>query len=314
MLMLVWANFIERGLVIWLWIIIALGSIVLLGPEYDHQAAYPAMGIKFLPIGVKGVFVASIFAALMSSIDSNINVQASFMVNDLYKNYMVKKASQKHYVLVSRIATSLALVIAFTIWATLLSGTTILNNFKLVSMLMAGGGFINFLQWFYWRINAPALLGGMLGSIVISINLRFILPKYVPWFSTYNLSKEFYAIGMLITVICSTIIGLIVAHKTKPTDMERLKEFYSKVRPIGWWGPVKKAVGNTVKHDKFNKSDIVTWICVVTGVLSYIFGLGKMLLGSYMLGGALIIVAIFAIRIMLWNVSKREWWHKDSSS
>ena len=183
------------------------------------------MGIKFLPIGVKGVFVASIFAALMSSIDSNINVQASFMVNDLYKNYMVKNASQKHYVLVSRIATSLALVIAFTIWATLLSGTTILNNFKLVSMLMAGGGFINFLQWFYWRINAPALLGGMLGSIVISINLRFILPKYVPWFSTYNLSKEFYAIGMLITVICSTIIGLIVAPKTKPTDMERMKKF-----------------------------------------------------------------------------------------
>jgi Na+/proline symporter len=303
-------NIVERGLLFWLWIIIALGSIVLLSRGFDRQAAYPAMAIRYLPIGMKGVFIASVFAALMSSIDSNINTQASWMVNDLYKNYLVKNASDKHYVFVSRIATVFALSVAFIIWRTLLSGTSILKNFKLISMLMAGGAFINFLQWFWWRINAAAMAAGILASMIITTLLKFVLPAHVEWFATYNFATKYWAFGMLITTLLSTLIGLLVALLTKPTDMEKLKEFYRRFQPIGFWGPVKKIVGSAVKHDKFSKSDILTWASVVFGIYCLIFGLGKLLLGSYLLGGLLLALGLIAIKVMLWNIGKREWWHK----
>lgn len=86
-----WADVIDFGLLFWLLIIVALGSVTMLPSDIDHEHAYIAMGITYLPVVVKGVFIASMFAALMSTIDTNLNLSAGFLTNDIYKNYFVKK-------------------------------------------------------------------------------------------------------------------------------------------------------------------------------------------------------------------------------
>lgn len=311
MLMILWSNVVERGLVAWLYIIIGLGSLVLLGGEtFDDQAAYPAMGIRFLPLGIKGLFVAGIFAALMSTVDTNLNIAASYVVNDIYKNYFKRHASDRHYVLISRLALAALLGISFIMWYFGMRGTTILNNFKIITQLMVGITLVGVAHWFWWRINAWAYVAAMAGSMLLAACFKWILPATVPFFATYNFSTDYYAIGMIIIALLTTVIWVIVALLTPPTDMERLKDFYRRVRPMGFWGPVRRELEG-VEGERFAWSELRSWLSAVACVYFFIFGLGKLLLGMYLYGTVLAIASFVCLRIMLWQIRSSPWWNRN---
>ena len=118
-------------------------------------------------------------------------------------------------------------------------------------------------------------------------------------------------IGMLITILFSAICWVTAMLATKPTKMENLKDFYSRVRPIGFWGPVKAELGADFKHESFKKSDLATWCCAVMGVYGFVFGFGKLLLGSYLLGIILITFSAISICAMIRIVSRNEWWREN---
>lgn len=309
MFMIVWSNIVERGLIFWLYIIIGLGSLVLLGgDEFDHQAAYPAMGLYFLPIGLKGLFMAAIIAALMSSIDTGLNSAASYMVNDLYKNYFVKNQTDRHYVLAARVATALLMLLAFLLWYYGMRGTTILNNFKKITMFMAGASFVNLLHWFWWRVNGWSLISAMLGSALFTWLLGWVLPAQVPWFAEHNLTTTHYPIGMLLIVLLTALIWLPVTLLSPPVQDKQLIEFYRQVRPMGFWKHIKEATGN-LDTDHFTKADLFCWITVLSGVFCFIFGVGKLLLGSYLTGLALIACFAALMKAMLYFGKQTQWWH-----
>lgn len=308
-LMCIWADVVDYGILHWLWIIIGLGSLVMLG-NVNHEHAFIKMGVDHLPVVLKGIFVASIFAALMSTIDTHLNMTASFVVNDLYKNYLVKKAPNRHYIRVSRITTVVFMCAGIGMWQ-ICRQTTLLNNMKVVMMLYAGGGLVQFVQWFWYRVNAWAVVSGMVGSVIITTLLKWGIPSVWPWFASLKLTTEHYPIGLILIVMFTTITWVTVALLTKPSDMNILKNFYRRTRPMGFWKPVREVLGPEIEGDRFRWNDMTALLFGVMAVYGFIFGLGNCLLGSYISGIVLLVVSFVGLKGLLWSLSKNAWWTRD---
>src|SRR5206468_2219058 len=98
----VWNMSVQYVLRSWPWYTAALCSIVLYPTLADSEMAYPKMVSDLLPIGLRGLMVASFFAAFMSTFTGILNLSASYVSNDVYKRFLKKEASERHYVRASR--------------------------------------------------------------------------------------------------------------------------------------------------------------------------------------------------------------------
>jgi len=228
----------------WPWIIVALGSLIVF-PELsaikdqfphltqrvlENDIAYPAM-LSFIPNGFLGVVVASLIAAYMSTMASQLNWGSSYIVNDFYKRFVNPEASEKKLVMVGRIST-VALMGLTAILALLLRNA--LQAFEIILQIGAGTGLIFILRWFWWRINAYTELAGMIISFFVAIGF-LILDKMGIHFHHYQ--------ELIIGVSITTITWLSVTLLTKPVDFETLKSFYRLVTPggNGWDHVIEKA-------------------------------------------------------------------------
>lgn len=220
----------------WPWIIVALASLVVF-PDLSslqkafphvspgilaHDMAYPAM-ISFLPHGLLGLVVASLIAAYMSTISTHLNWGSSYVVNDFYKRFLRKEASEKELVMAGRIST-LCLMIISGLLALLL--TSAFQAFKILLQIGAGTGLLFLLRWFWWRINAFSEITAMVVSFLAAVYFEFIHT----WigFSPFQDWQKF-VIGVTIT----TIAWITVTIFTKPTRTGTLIEFYRLIKPGG---------------------------------------------------------------------------------
>src|SRR5210317_1684342 len=176
-------NIMHYALRPWPWILVALASLVVYpdlasiqeafpnveASKLGHDLAYSAMLTK-LPAGLLGLVLASLGAAYMSTLSTHLNWGASYIVNDVYRINFGKNASEKHLVLVGRIATVLLMVFS-ALFALVLQNA--LQLFDIILMFGAGTGLIFILRWFWWRINAWSELSAMVSSGIISILLNF---------------------------------------------------------------------------------------------------------------------------------------------
>jgi len=220
----------------WPWIIVALASLIVfpdlsaLQKAFPHikagivknDLAYPAM-LTFLPVGLLGLVVASLIAAYMSTISTHLNWGSSYIVNDFYKRFIKKHASEKELVLVGRLSTLILMIIAGII-ALLLSNA--LQAFHILLQIGAGTGLLFLLRWFWWRINAASEITAMITSFLIAVYFEFFhfetgLPILNSW--------QKLTIGVILTTISWVFVTLV----TRPTDMVTLKKFYKKVYPGG---------------------------------------------------------------------------------
>jgi len=264
-----WFNIANYALRPWPWIIVAVASVAVLPELGKGESAYPMMIKRFVPPGLLGVMVASFLGAFMSTIDTHLNLSSSYVVNDIYRRFMRKGASERHYVLVSRIVS-----VAFMVLA---SGIALVNEsisglFTFLLAFTSGVGAVYILRWFWWRINAWSEITAMTASGVIASVLSFY--KYHPAQNPEGLS---YAAILSITVAGSTIAWLTATFLTKPVAMERLAEFYSKVRPFGAWGPVARHCG--LEPARGLGRALVNWMAGTAMVLGATLSAGKFLFG-----------------------------------
>jgi len=220
----------------WPWILVALASLVVYPnleslaaafPNIDGRIlkddlAYSAM-LTYLPAGILGLVVASLIAAVMSTISTHLNWGASYVVNDFYKRFIKYNPSEKQLVLVGRI-TILVLMIFAAILALFLSNA--LQAFHILLQIGAGTGLLFLLRWFWWRINAASEIAAMVISFVVAIYFEIIhvklgFPDIIEW--------QKLIIGVTIT----TIGWIAVTLLTKPTDQKTLFNFYKKINPGG---------------------------------------------------------------------------------
>lgn len=220
----------------WPWILVGLASLVVypsveslqlahpqLDPQYvHHDLAYPAM-LARLPPGLLGLVVASLIAAYMSTISTQMNWGSSIVVNDLYRRFIDPGASPARQVLVGRLATAMLLTLGCGLALVMRDA---LSTFQLVLQIGAGTGLLFMIRWFWWRINATAEIVAMVVSFSVAACF-FVWQQSDPGGPPAAWQQ------MLVGVATTTIAWLAATFLGPPTDRATLEAFVSRVRPGG---------------------------------------------------------------------------------
>ena len=270
-------NIMHYALRPWPWILVALASLVIFpdlasiqeafpsiaDDKLGHDLAYSAMLTK-LPSGLLGVVLASLIAAYMSTISTQLNWGSSYIVFDFYKQQVNPDASEKKLVAVGRISTVILMVLSAGL-ALLLQNA--LQLFELLLVFGAGTGLIFILRWFWWRINAWSEITAMFASGIISLTIKLTpLGNYL--FGLENGLFESY-MEIPFVVFFTTIIWLIVTFLTQPESNEVLQSFYKKIQPggPGW----KKVIIEAENEGKEITNKNQVW-SVPSGILAMLLG------------------------------------------
>ncbi len=231
-----------------------IAAIAIMGVSYgashgvisDPEIVLPVVVNKLIPVGIKGLLVAGLMAAAMSTFDSTVNAGASYWVKDIYQTYINPKADNRKLMLHSRWATILLVFFG------LLFSLAIRNINEIwgwITMSIGAGMFIpTLIRWYWWRLNGWGFAIGTVVGMIAAIIQRLVFPG-VPEYVSFIFASS--------TSFAATIIG---TYFTKPTDFKVLVEFYRTTRPFGFWGPVKKYLKNSVidQVDKENKRDKIS--------------------------------------------------------
>ena len=275
----------------WPWIITALATVILypagIGPLHDHEAAYVQAYVDLLPTPWRGFMMAGFAAAYMSTVGTQLNWGASYLVNDFYKRFLNKDATEKHYVSVSRWATVLLFLGSiFVTWQI----ETVGGAWEFLLALGSGTGLVLILRWYWWRVNAWSEISAMITSFVVSVValsvVKASLPKDSPLVQTYV---------MLITVVVSTAVWLTVTFMTKPESDEKLQAFYQRVRPGGpGWRRTSEQLGYAGETIPGGALAWTNWLAGIIAVYASLFGIGKLIFGETATGIVMLIVAALA--------------------
>lgn len=268
----------------WPWILIALASLIVFpdtasleaafaaqdGVKVDDDLAYPAM-LSYLPAGLLGLVVASLIAALMSTLSTHLNWGSSYVVNDFYLRFVNPEASEGAQVRVGRISTVLLMVFAAVLSLFIESAG---DGFQALLQIGAGTGLIFILRWFWWRINAYTELAGMIVSFVYAIAILIIAPEWPKW------------VTLLIGVGITTAGWLAVTFLTPATDKAHLREFYLKIRPAGrGW---QRILGEDIPQPIGRLPEQLLFFFFGTIIVyAALFGTGALLYGEYLTAGSL---------------------------
>ena len=154
----------------WPWIVTGLATVLLypagIGPTHDHEATYVQAFVDLLPTPWRGFMMAGFAAAYMSTVGTQLNWGASYLVNDFYRRFLNKTATDKHYVTVSRWATVILFLLSIVVTSQL---DTVASAWELLLALGSGTGLVLILRWYWWRINAWSEISAMIASFVVSL-------------------------------------------------------------------------------------------------------------------------------------------------
>ena len=278
----------------WPWILTALASMVLYAGNSavtaDPELGYVKMMTDVLPHGWRGVMLAAFGAAYMSTISTQLNWGASYLVNDLYRPYIKKDASEHHYVSVSR-AFSVLIMILSALVALRLGRVT--RALDILLSIGAGTGLVFILRWYWWRVSAWSEISAMFAATVTSLYLQLgVGPAAFGLSASTRDAQVFFAYSILITTAVVTVVWITVTLLTPPTDEKTLVAFYRHTRPSrrGWAHIAALAPEVQIEHDGW--VSLGQWVLGCLTVYLSLFGIGDVLLGSTPRGLALIAASL----------------------
>ncbi|MBV6431014.1 MAG: hypothetical protein IANPNBLG_01136 [Bryobacteraceae bacterium] len=292
-----WFNIAHYGIRPWPWILTALASMVLYPNLADPETGYIKVMIDHLPPSLRGLMVAAFAAAYMSTIATQLNWGASYLVNDVYCRFINKHAGQTALVRVSQLATIALSIIsaAVTFYMDSVAGA-----WKLLIVTGAGTGGVLLLRWYWWRINAWSEISAMISAFIVSV--------YLQTAAGFDSDKPVdFAWIMIITVGVTTAVWLAVTLLTAPESTDVLVSFYKRTRPsAAGWRPVAK-LAPEVKPTAGGFANLIDWVCGCVMIYGMLFGAGKLLLKEYSLGALLIAIGLLAGAVIYWDLSRRGW-------
>jgi Na+/proline symporter len=296
-----WFNVAHYALRPWPWILVALVAVVRYqnDPAFaaDPESGYVRVLISDLPAYLRGLMIAAFAAAYMSTVGTQLNWGASYLVSDLYKRFMQKNKSDKHYVKAAQLTTVLLMVCSAVV--TYFMGS-IAGAWKFMIALGAGTGLVYILRWFWWRINAWSEISAMAAAFVVSTSMQYL-------FHLDESNPKDFAYIVLITVACTTAIWMLVTFLTDPEPHDTLIAFYRRVRPnAALWGPIAKEATDVIprKDGFFN---IMDWLCGVFMIYAFLFGAGQIILGSTVLGFVLLAGGLALGAVIYSDLNRRGW-------
>jgi SSS family solute:Na+ symporter len=279
-----WFNVAHYALRPWPWILTALATIVLYPDLTDREAGYIKALIDpaVFPPALRGFMLAAFAAAYMSTIGTQLNWGASYIINDWYRRFVVRTAGERHYIVASQLCTLGLTAISLGVTLQL---DTIAGAWKLLLVTGAGTGTVLLLRWYWWRINAWSEISAMVAAAAVSLTLQ------IRWRWNSD-DPEQFAWLMLVTVSATTAASLLVTLATKPEPTATLVAFYRRVRPAGpGWAPVAAVAGVPPSRESLARA-LVAWMLGCVLIYALLFGIGLLILGPRLVGAALVATAL----------------------
>ena len=233
----------------------------------DSEKVMPLVLLKFLPMGIRGIVIAGLLAAFMSTFSSTVNSGASFIVRDLWQPYFRPRAGDKELVRSSYVATALLVLLGIGIG---LQARSIAKIWNWIMMALGAGVVIpNVLRWYWWRMNGWGYALGTLAGILLSLVVLFWpdMPVY-------------YVFPLVCTA--SLLASIIGSLATAPVDRDVLVCFYRSVRPFGLWKPIRRHSRLPVKDAAARCENV--WLAIVNVLLGMLAIIGLYLFPMYLVG------------------------------
>ncbi|MBM1105101.1 Na+:solute symporter [Aurantibacter crassamenti] len=315
-------NIMHYALRPWPWILVALASLVVYpdiasiseafpnvsADKLGHDLAYSAMLTK-LPSGLLGLVLASLVAAYMSTISTQLNWGSSYIVFDFYKQQVNPNATEKQLVAVGRLSTVVLMVLSAFLALAMQNAQQI---FELLLLFGSGTGLIFILRWFWWRINAWTEISAMFASGILAILLKATSLGAFLFAAETGIFPDWGEIPFV--MIVTTTIWLIATFTTKPESSDVLRSFYQKIQPggPGWKKVVDEAKEDSVEIDTGEKwsvpSGITAMLLGVILVYSMMFATGYWIYGRTTSAIVLTAVALVSgiLLMFTWNKMKEH--------
>ena len=263
---------------------------------FDAEKIMPLV-LKKLPIGLQGIFMAVLLAALMSTLSAMINVTSSVVTNDFLGRYFAKNHSQKKLVRLGQLASVAAITLGFifslsfqdivSAWETMI--------FVVVTMILVPATF----RWHWWRFSARAFVWGMVSSAAIIIAQKIF---FGDWTIVQTLAAD---------TIASFVVTLAIGFAMKPAEMDTLVKFYSKIRPFGFWKPVRL---EAERRGLVPRNDFMPQIDMLNGILTVFFQVALALVPFYFFLRNWAMAALSAAFIILLGFILYFTWYKNLPS
>lgn len=250
----------------------------------DPETVLPVVINQLVPIGIKGLLVAGLMAAAMSTFDSTVNAGAAYWVKDIYQTYINPQASEKQLMRHSRWSSVIIVILGLGFMLAISNINEIWG--WITSSLGAGLLIPTLMRWYWWRMNGMGFAVGTALGMVAAVVQRLLFPD-IP---------EYYA--FIIATVSSLVGMLIGTYSAKPTDESVLLEFYKRTRPFGFWGPIRKKMGEEVlnKINKENRRDILsTFFAVPWQVVLFLTGMAVILKSWTQFGVLAIILVLLSV-------------------
>jgi Na+/proline symporter len=292
-----WFNIAHYALRPWPWILTALASVALYPNLADPEVGYVKVWVDHLPAAFRGFMLAAFAAAFMSTIATQLNWGSSYIVNDFYRRFLVRDRDEKHYVLMSKLATAfLALLGA----AVSLVMESVSGAWQLLLGIGAGTGAVYLLRWYWWRINAWSEVAAM-GAAALMTALLHTEIKLT------GSEPIVFAKSILLTVAVTTVVWLAATFLSKPEPDSKLLEFYRRVRPgiFGWKHIAAQAPEIPAAHEGWY--NLLDWLLGCLMVYMALFGIGKLVLGSTGVGLVFLMISALSGYAIYWDFSRRGW-------
>ena len=290
----------------WPWILIALASLIVfptlesIGTAFPglaedklaHDAAYPAM-VAQLPTGLKGLVLASLIAAYISTLSTQVNLASSYLTKDFWARFVESDASEKQQVLVGRVSSALVLALGSLVALYL---TNAAQMFNLILMVGAGTGLVYLLRWIWWRVNAWSEISATVAAVISSY--LFSSKENLAFADPFGWAEAMGPWAYAGPVILTTAVWLVVTYLTPPEETETLTNFANKTSPPGTgWERFR-----TTAHDPNEPSvgrDLLKAFFGSAGILAVLLGTGWSLYGNYAAGLPLLIVGVLFLAPLL---------------
>jgi len=245
------------------------GDIVKMGKDMDFELVLPMALRSFVPVGLLGFLIAGLLAAFMSNFAATVNAAPPYFVNDIYKRFINPHAQPKTYVRLSYLASFAVVVIGVFIGWNVTSVKDVVE--WIVTGLWAGYTASNVLKWYWWRFNGFGYFWGMVTGISSALVLAF--PKLLENVPAVRSLLARYPVNLNVTIVFPVVLVvsltgcLLGTLLTRPEDDAVLKDFYRRVRPWGFWGPVLKKVLAEEPGFKRNKDFGRDMFNIVVGIV-----------------------------------------------
>ena len=301
-----WFNIAHYAMRSWPWIVTGLVAVAVysthggLHPSAEF-AAEPEKGYvmvmrDYLPPALRGLMIAAFLAAFMSTVGTQLNWGTSYLINDFYRRFLVRKGSEKHYVFVSKLFIVLLVIFSGYTAAHIAS---IQSAWQLLLGMGAGTGGVLLLRWYWWRINAWSEISSMIAAFVVSVSLTQV------HFSGND--SVVFAKTAMITAGATTLVWIIVTFLTAAEPEELLLKFYRRVHPtaLGWIHIAALAPDIKPVHDL--AANTFDWIMGCALIYCSLFGIGELVLEEWLPGSVLLICAALAGYFIFWSLNRRGW-------